>query len=61
MMHSKMLSVLMPFHNAEETLENAIDLILAQTYKNFSFYLLDNFSTDNSLIIAENKKKLTLE
>ena len=56
-----MLSVLMPFHNAEETLENAIDSILAQTYKNFSFYLLDNFSTDHSLIIAENKKKLTLE
>lgn len=53
-----MLSVLMPFHNAEETLENAIDSILAQTYKNFSFYLLDNFSTDNSLIIAENKKKI---
>lgn len=51
-----MLSVLLPFHNAEETLEDAIDSILAQTYKNFSLYLIDNCSTDNSLIIAENKK-----
>ncbi len=45
-MRLKMLSVLMPFHNFEEILENAIVSILAHTYKNFSFYLLDNFSTE---------------
>jgi len=52
-----MLSVLMPFYNSEKSIEKAIDSILKQTFRDFSLYLIDDCSEDNSLSIAENKKK----
>lgn len=52
-----MLSVLMPFYNSEKSIEKAIDSILKQTFWDFSLYLIDDCSEDNSLSIAENKKK----
>jgi len=42
------ISVVMPVYNAELFLKDAIDSILNQTYANFEFIIIDDFSTDNS-------------
>ena len=43
----------MPVYNAENFLRKAIDSILAQTYKNFEFIIVDDGSTDSSRQIIE--------
>ena len=48
------ISVILPFFNAERTLESAIKSILNQTFQDFELLLVDNNSTDNSFFIAEN-------
>jgi glycosyltransferase involved in cell wall biosynthesis len=35
-------------YNAEKTLRRAVDSILAQTYTNFVYYIVDNGSTDGT-------------
>jgi glycosyltransferase involved in cell wall biosynthesis len=47
------ISVLLPFYNAEQTLHEAAQSILAQTYTDFELCLIDNASTDGSLAIAQ--------
>ena len=52
------LSVLMSVFNQEKFLRNSIQSILNQSYKNFEFLIVDDFSTDNSLdIIKEFQNK----
>ncbi len=46
------LTVLLPAHNASETIDLAIRSILNQTFKDFYFWILENGSTDNTLEIA---------
>lgn len=48
-----MISVLMLTYNREDMMSYAIESILAQTYKNFEFIIVDNGSTDNSAKIAD--------
>lgn len=48
-----LVSVVTPFHNTGEYLEECIQSVLAQTYRNFEYVLLDNCSTDASTQIAE--------
>ncbi|MCS7093307.1 MAG: glycosyltransferase [Patescibacteria group bacterium] len=43
-----LVSVIMPVYNAEKFLSQAIESILNQTYKNFEFIIIDDYSTDNS-------------
>ena len=43
-----MLSVIMPVWNGEKYLGEAIDSILAQTYEDFEFLILDDGSTDGT-------------
>lgn len=43
-----MISVLMLTYNREALVSRAIESILAQTYKNFEFVIVDNGSTDQS-------------
>lgn len=47
------LTVLMPVFNAEAYLSDTICSILAQTYRDFKFIILDDYSTDRSFEIAE--------
>lgn len=47
----------MPVHNAMETLEESIESVLFQTYKNFELIIIDDDSSDGSLSII--KKFLT--
>ncbi len=46
------ISVILPFFNAEQTLDRAISSIYQQDFKDFECILVDNNSTDNSRTIA---------
>lgn len=50
-----MISVILPFYNANQTLERAVKSILDQSYSNFEVILVDNSSTDGS---AETARRL---
>jgi glycosyltransferase involved in cell wall biosynthesis len=53
MSDSPAVSVLMPAYNAERYLEEAVESILAQTYKDFEFLIIDDGSTDGTRGILE--------
>ena len=42
------VDVIMPNYNKGEFLEESIDSVLAQEYKNWNLFVIDNFSNDNS-------------
>lgn len=48
-----LISVGIPFFNAEKYLAFAIKSVIAQSYKNWELILIDDGSTDNSLKIAQ--------
>jgi glycosyltransferase involved in cell wall biosynthesis len=48
-----LVSVIMPFLNAETFIRQAIDSVLAQTYDNWELLLVDDGSTDRSSEIAK--------
>lgn len=52
-MNTPMVSVVLPFFNAETYLAAALDSMLAQTLQDFEVLLIDDQSTDNSRKIAE--------
>ena len=39
--------------NGEKTIKRPVNSILKQTYKNFTIYILDNKSTDNTVNIIK--------
>lgn len=47
------VSVILPFYNAENTLKNAIQSIINQSFTDFELLLINNNSTDGSGQIAE--------
>ncbi|ENJ6565101.1 TPA: glycosyltransferase family 2 protein [Proteus mirabilis] len=52
------ITVLMSVYNDEKYLQESIDSILNQTFKEFEFLVINDGSTDNSLsILKENAKK----
>lgn len=54
----KKISVIVPVYNTEKYVENTLDSILNQTYKNLEIIVINDGSTDNSKQICE-KKALT--
>ena len=56
--NNPLVSVLMPAHNSEKFISEAIESILRQSYHNFEFVILDDCSTDRTWnIIQEYAKK----
>lgn len=51
------ISVILPFFNAESTLDRAIESIASQSMTNFECILINNNSTDKSVEIAQNRVK----
>ena len=50
------ISVIMPVYNEEKFLDESIQSILKQTFKDFEFIIIDNGSKDNSLKIIKSYK-----
>lgn len=48
----KLVSVIVPVHNAEKYLKEAVESVLIQSYRDFELILVENESTDNSLKIC---------
>ena len=53
----KMVSIIVPVYNVEKYLEQCINSIINQTYKNIEIILIDDGSTDNSGIICDEYAK----
>ena len=53
-----MISVVMPVYNCQDYLNESIESILNQTYRNFEFIIINDGSTDNSLKIINSYAKL---
>lgn len=56
-MESKTVSVLMATYNNENTVKNAVNSILSQTYKNIEILILDDCSTDKTYQVLQNEFK----
>tara|TARA_B100001029_G_scaffold178430_1_gene185179 strand:- start:1028 stop:1726 length:699 start_codon:yes stop_codon:yes gene_type:complete len=56
-MNNSLVSVIMSAHNAEKTIEKAINSLLNQTYTNLEILLVDDFSSDRTLGICEDFDK----
>ena len=52
-----LLSVIIPVYNVEPYLEQCLDSVINQTYKNLEIICIDDGSTDNSLKILEKFQK----
>jgi glycosyltransferase involved in cell wall biosynthesis len=52
-MRSPLVSIVMPVYNAQTFLGEAIESVLAQTFGDFEFVIVDDGSTDHSLALIE--------
>ncbi len=52
-MKEPLVTVLMSVYNAEAYLSEAVESVLAQTYQNFEFLIVDDASTDQSAVIID--------
>ena len=55
---SNLISVVMPVKDASSTLKDSIESVLNQTFKDFEFLILDDFSDDKSMEIIQRYKQL---
>jgi teichuronic acid biosynthesis glycosyltransferase TuaG len=56
--NDKLISIVMPAYNSEKYIEDAINSVLAQTYKGWELLVLDDGSTDGTKQIVENICKM---
>lgn len=60
-MRKPLISVILYAYNEEKYLDESIQSILNQTFKDFEFILINNGSTDNSLKIIKVKENFFYE
>lgn len=48
-----LVTVVIPTYNHAEFLKRALDSVVAQTYKDWEAIVVNNFSTDNTIVIVE--------
>lgn len=53
MSQNEIISIIVPVYNVEKYLEETIESVLRQTIKNWELLLINDCSTDNSLLIME--------
>ncbi|SNS56476.1 teichuronic acid biosynthesis glycosyltransferase TuaG [Ekhidna lutea] len=56
-MEKDLVSIITPVYNSENVLEQTIESVFVQTYKNWELILVDDFSKDNSRYIIEKWRK----
>ena len=49
----KLVSIIMSVYNDEDNIESSIKSILSQTYTNFEFLIVDDYSNDNTYRILK--------
>lgn len=54
--NSPLVSIVLPMYNAAKYIKECVDSILAQTYSDFELLIIDDGSTDDSVIIVETYK-----
>ena len=54
---NSLVSIIVPFYNAEKYIEKCLKSLIHQTYTNVEIILIDNMSTDESLSIVEKYSK----
>jgi glycosyltransferase involved in cell wall biosynthesis len=52
-MNQPLVCIVTPVYNGEEFIREAIESVLAQTYKNWDYVIFNNCSTDRTLAIAD--------
>ena len=52
-MSERLITVLSPFYNSEEFIQNPINCMYSQTYKNWEWVCVDDCSTDNTYEILK--------
>ncbi len=57
-----LISIVIPSYNSEKTIKRTIDSVLKQTYKNFELIIIDDNSSDNTVLIIKeiSDKRITL-
>lgn len=55
-MKKELVSVTVPTYNSEKTLEQCLNLVRQQTYKNIEIIIIDSYSKDSTLAIAKKFK-----
>lgn len=48
-----LISIVLPIYNGEKYMRKSIDSVLAQTYANWELLIIDDGSTDNTAVIAQ--------
>jgi len=53
-MHNNLVSIITPSYNSSKFIEETINSVLAQSYKNWEMIIVDDLSTDNSISVIKN-------
>ena len=56
----ELITIVIPVYNLGKYIRNCLDSVCAQTYKNLEILLIDDGSTDNTLVICREKSLYVL-